>query len=229
MNGVLIDDMAYHREAYLEFAKRYGKTFTVKEFDDLFTGRKNSEILTYLFGRELSPDELARLEDEKESLYRDRYREKRQLLPGLLDLLEALRETGVPCAVATSAPRANADFILDGLNIRKFFARVVDAGMVKNGKPDPEIYLQAAKAVNTAPSHCVVFEDAIGGVLAGRRAGAKVVGITTTQPPEKLSNAHRIIPDFRDITVENLRELIAEKDVPFSDGNELDLPSEAAR
>jgi HAD superfamily hydrolase (TIGR01509 family) len=129
-------------------------------------------------------------------------------LPGLLDLLKGLRKRGVRTAVATSAPKSNVDFLLDGLGFRDCFDLVIDAAGVRKGKPDPEIYLKSARELGCEPAACVVFEDALAGIEAGRRAGMKVVGVATTLPEVRLSQTDLVIKDFTGITVPQLFKLV---------------------
>jgi HAD superfamily hydrolase (TIGR01509 family) len=129
-------------------------------------------------------------------------------LPGLIDFLRELKSAGMRAVVATSAPRSNTDFLLDGLKIRPLFDAVIHAGHVTRGKPEPEIYLTAASRVGCRPDACVVFEDAMAGIEAGRRAAMTVIGVATTFAPEKLAGARLVIKDFREINVARLNELL---------------------
>jgi beta-phosphoglucomutase len=118
-----------------------------------------------------------------------------------------LKREGVQAAVGTSAPKANMDFILDKLHIRPYFDALLHSADVKFGKPNPEIYLNAAARLGVDPSVCIVFEDSLPGVEAGLNAGMKVVGITTTHTPEELAGAHLVIDDFEGLTVQQLEKL----------------------
>jgi len=103
--------------------------------------------------------------------------------------------------VATSAPQANVDFILNGLNLKNAFDQVVNASHVKNSKPDPEIYLKTAEQLAIPVSHCIVFEDAIAGIQSGNAAGMQVIAITTSYPAVILAehNPAAIIASFTDL------------------------------
>ena len=108
----------------------------------------------------------------------------------------------MPCAVATSATRVDTDLLLNRLGLLERFAAVVTAEDVRRGKPDPEVYLLAARAIRIEPSDCLVFEDAIVGVQAARRAGMRVIGVTTAQSETELRAAgvERVVADFEGVT-----------------------------
>ena len=113
----------------------------------------------------------------------------------------------VPVVLATSAPRGNIDFVLDGLRLRPRFTDVVTAADVQRGKPDPEIYLLAAQRVGAAPARSIVVEDSLAGVASGLAAGCRVVGLTTTHAAEELVGCALTAPDFRDIGLASLGAL----------------------
>ena len=104
----------------------------------------------------------------------------------------------------------NVDFVLDKCNIARHFSAIVAGDEVTNCKPHPEIYLTAAAKLGLKPSECVVFEDAEAGIEAAHRAGIKVIALATTFDREFLAqtDADFIVDDFRDVTIEMLRELL---------------------
>jgi beta-phosphoglucomutase-like phosphatase (HAD superfamily) len=105
-------------------------------------------------------------------------------------------------AVATAAPNANVEFILDGLDIRKYFQAVTTAADIANGKPDPEIFLASAEKLGVRAENCIVFEDAINGFEAAKRAKMVAIGITTVNSAEellKLDSVSEAHADFSDL------------------------------
>ena len=206
MDGVISDNMGYHTRAWELFIRKHAPHLGIGDVTPHY-GKTNADLMSFVFGRPLTPEEVERYGEEKESLYRGLYAGNMTPLPGLLDLLKGLRKQGVRTAVATSAPKSNVDFLLDGLEIRECFDLVIDAAGIKKGKPNPEIYLKSAHELGCRPSSCVVFEDALAGIEAGRRAGMKVVGVATTLPEGRLSQADLVIKDFTEITVPQLIKL----------------------
>ncbi|MGZ3457041.1 MAG: HAD family hydrolase, partial [Archangium sp.] len=130
--------------------------------------------------------------------YRELYAPHLTPLRGARELLARLRGHGWRLAVASAAPHANRAFVLDGLALRPFFSQVVGAEDVKRGKPAPDVFLAAARALEVDPAACVVFEDAVNGVRAARAAGMFAVGVTTLTPAAVLreAGAHRVLGDF---------------------------------
>lgn len=210
MDGVLIDNTDFHINAWLRFAQQHGVPLTKDQYLENINGRVSADAMAYVFGRTILPGELIVLTEEKEAIYRELYRPHLQPAPGLLTFLDALKAENVRLAMGTSAPESNVRFTLDGLNLRPYFDAVVDASMIHRGKPNPEIYLTAAKRVGVEPARCVVFEDALAGIEAGLRAGMAVVSVATTHTREELANtgAALIIDDFRGLTVEKIKKLL---------------------
>jgi beta-phosphoglucomutase len=207
MDGVIADNMSYHTKAWELFIRKYAPRLEIDDVTPHY-GKTNADLMGYVFDRTLTPAEVEEYGEEKERLYRELYAAHMAPLPGLIEFLGELKAKGLRAIVATSAPKSNVDFLLDGLKIRPLFDVVVDAGHVSRGKPDPEIFLQAASRTGCRPEDCVVFEDAAAGVEAGRRARMTVIGVATTLPPGGLLGTALVIKDFREISVALLTEIL---------------------
>lgn len=210
MDGVLVDNTNFHINAWLQFSQRHGRPITKDQYLENINGRVSADAMAYVFGRTVSDNELVTLTEEKEGIYREIYGPHLQPAPGLLPFLDALRASNVRLAVGTSAPVSNVLFTLDGLPLRPYFDAIVDASMIRRGKPDPEIYLIAAERVGIDPARCVVFEDAFAGIEAGLRAGMAVVALATTHTRDELTGtgAALIVADFTGLTVDAVRALV---------------------
>ena len=138
MDGVIVDNGEFHYLAWKKFCDSYQISFSKEKFRKTFFGRVNEQVLPILFNCDLSKDEIQTLGDEKEKIYRDIYKPELRPVKGLVMFLEDLKKNDIPIAVATSASPENVDFVLNGLNIRHYFATIVDDSMVPKGKPDPE-------------------------------------------------------------------------------------------
>ena len=212
MDGVIVDTNPAHKKAILQFCEKYNKKLSDDEMKKYIWGRTNKEWLKHLFGEDLSDAQLSMYADEKESLFRNIYEPDIKLLDGLHDFLEMLETNNIAKAIGTSAPRANVDFVFKHTGIEKYFDTVLDERDVTIGKPNPEIYLKAAKALGFAPEDCIVLEDSFAGVEAGKRAGSKVIGITTTHSDEELieKGANLTVLDFKTLSLNDLTNLFTQ-------------------
>jgi sugar-phosphatase len=112
---------------------------------------------------------------------------------------EALTE-GIPCAVVSSASRANILLALESIGLSGAFSVIIDHDRVERGKPAPDAYLAGATALGVTGDHSVVFEDTPVGIAAGRAAGARCVGVASLGKPDRLADADVVIDDFRGLT-----------------------------
>jgi beta-phosphoglucomutase len=195
MDGVIIDSNPFHKISLRQFCKKYGHDLGEEQLRERIYGRTNRDWLTNVFGH-LDDDQLKRYADEKEALFRELYQHDIKPVDGLLAFLEKLDDQKFVRAIATSAPRANVDFTLSKTKTEKYFKTILDESYVTKGKPDPEIYLKTATALDFKPSHCIVFEDSLSGVKSAKAAGCKVIGITTTHTRQELHETDMIIDNF---------------------------------
>src|SRR5439155_260468 len=151
-----------------------------------------------LIGRPLSWAEAMRLADRKRDHYVRLARQGLPTVPGVTAFLDEVAAAGIPCAVATSASRFDVDRLLGRLGLRERFDAVVTAEDVRRGKPDPEVYLLAARGIGVPPRECLVFEDSVVGIQAARQAGMRVIGVATAHTPDELgvAGAASVIDDF---------------------------------
>jgi len=206
MDGVLIDSGPAHYHAWSALAAEYGSSISPEEFRQTF-GMRNEEMISHLFGK-LPAGRAAEMTLRKESCFREEVRSGRvPTQPGALELLSSLAAAGIPQAVATSAPPLNAELVLDALELRAFIQAMVTSVDVRLGKPDPEIFVLASRALGMAPGRCVVLEDAVVGVAAAKAAGAKCVGLVGSNTAAQLSAADQVIGSLRDLSPARLEAL----------------------
>lgn len=208
MDGVLVDNFAWHLLAWETFCKRHRKQISADEFRDHVFGGNNPDHLRYIFGNDISPELIEQYSIEKEIIYRGLYSGQVNPVKGLVAFLQELKKNKVPMAIATSAERTNVDFVLEAIGCAGLFDAIADASMISKGKPDPEVFLKAAALCNAKPEECVIFEDSLKGIEAGLRARMKVVGVATTHYYAELTEAHCVISDFSEISLNDLRLLL---------------------
>ncbi len=200
MDGVLLDNVAHHLEAWRRIGLENGKELTDQEIRATF-GQRNQEMLQALIQADLSDEAAQRLADRKESLYREVVAGdlERAMVPGLRHFLLEIRRRGAKTAVATSGPIQNVTLVTEGLGIESQFDAFVTSADVQRGKPHPDVFLVAAQRLRLPPQRCVVFEDSTSGVQAALRAGCFCVAVATTHSETELRslNPHCIVSDFR--------------------------------
>jgi beta-phosphoglucomutase len=197
LDGVIVDSNRVHSECWRKYLRRCGRE-KPEDFDLRMFGRRNDDIVRDVFGHDLEEAEVFRHGAEKEMLYREVMGPVLQehLVPGVASFLERHRHT--PMAVATNGEPANADFVLDGSGLRRYFRVVVDGHQVERPKPDPEIYARAAGLLGVPPANCVIFEDSVAGAEAARAAGARVVAVNAAHPASGFPRVELSIRDFLD-------------------------------
>ena len=134
-----------------------------------------------------------------------------RILPGVQSLLQSLNGAGIPCAVGSSTHRENIDVISALTGLGSFFRAVVTGEDVSQGKPDPEVFLKAAERLGVLPAQSVVFEDALVGVEAAKRAGMTVIAVATTHPLEALQNADLAVASLEEIDLGRLTVLLSRR------------------
>jgi beta-phosphoglucomutase len=201
MDGVLVDSGELHYQSWLETLTTQSIPFDREKFRSTF-GMNNNGILTILLGKPPEADFLEMVSDRKEGLFRELIHGRLQLLPGVLGWLEQIHERGTLQAVASSAPQANIQATMDELNIRQYFSALISAYSMP-GKPDPAVFIEAARQLGVEPEQCVVVEDAVAGIAAARRAGMKCIAVCTTHPRSALSAADIVVESLEELTLED--------------------------
>lgn len=173
LDGVIVSTDEYHFRAWSRIAEQEGIAFDRRKNDSL-RGVSRMESLALLLGERAalySEEQKQRLAAQKNEYYR-KLLEKltpQDILPGIVPLLESLKEAGIKCAIGSSSK--NADNILKRIGLLDSFDAVVTGNDIQRSKPDPQVYLLAAERLEADPPACLVVEDAAAGVDAGRAAG----------------------------------------------------------
>lgn len=176
LDGTLIDSEELHWLAWRDTMSVEGVSLTRDEFLSTF-GQRNDSILPRWLPT-ASPERRIHVGDTKEKAYRHLVRSTGiSPLPGAAEWVRRLSEEGWRQAVASSAPRANIEVVLEVLGLASYFGATVSAEDVTHGKPAPDVFLAAAKQLDVPPPNCIVVEDAAAGVEAARRAGMRSIGV----------------------------------------------------
>ncbi|TDC71383.1 HAD family hydrolase [Actinomadura sp. GC306] len=186
VDGTLVDSTPLVERAAREWAGEYG--IDPDEFLSDAHGRRTADRVADFLPPERVGEAAARL-DALEATGTDGI----TALPGAVELLAGMN--GLPCAFVTSMGRSQLELRTEAAGV-PLPPVVVTADDVRNGKPDPSGYLQAAGHLGVDPARCVVIEDAPAGIAAGRASGATVLAVLTSHPPESLTAAHHTVDDL---------------------------------
>ena len=204
LDGTLVDNMMVHHRAWQRKLSELGLDYTLDRVKAEIHG-VNTEILAGLFGDRYTPEERVAISRDKEAAYREIFTPELQAktVGGALEFIKAAFAADVPMAVGTAGPEENAFFVIDGLGIRSMFGHVVHSGMVSKGKPDPEVFQQAADGIGVKLKDCLIFEDSVTGARAANNAGCPVVVLTTTHERDEFADlaVAAFREDFRGLSV----------------------------
>jgi beta-phosphoglucomutase len=177
MDGTLVDSEEFHWLSWRDTMATEGVPITRDQFVRTF-GQRNDSILPHWLGAGAAAERIQRVGDAKEVEYRRLVRQSGlSPLPGAAEWVRRLHQEKWRQAVASSAPRANLDVVLEVIGLAGYFQAIVSAEDVTRGKPDPQVFLSAAARLGALPSECIVVEDAVAGVEAARRAGMRSIGV----------------------------------------------------
>jgi beta-phosphoglucomutase len=206
LNGTMIDDMDFHIKAWHGILTGLGATLSMERMKEECYG-KNDELLERIFPSRFSMEEKTKMSYDKETAYQTAFKPLLKLLDGLDVFLARASNENVKMAIGSAAILYNIDFVLDGLDIRKYFPVIVAAENVAMSKPDPETYIKCADQLGVAYSDCIVFEDAPKGVEAAQNAGMQCVVLTTMHTKEEFGKYNNIICFVKDYTDPQLNVL----------------------
>ena len=209
LDGVVVDSNGPHVASWKEVARRHG--FECSDPEHIGKcGLRTVAVIRDLLRWPVCAEEAICLGLEKEEIYRDGIRHHGiQPIAGVREFIVAARQMGIPCAVGSSAPRANVDLCLGALGLDGVFQATVSGEDVARGKPAPDIFLLAASRIGSRPENCVVFEDAPAGIAAAHDAGMRVVALLTSHRRTEVDSADAIAVDFRSLRPDSLSLLFS--------------------
>jgi beta-phosphoglucomutase-like phosphatase (HAD superfamily) len=197
MDGTMVDSMPFHAKSWGEFTRRHGIAMGVDEVLRRTTGRNGVECMHELFGRRLADDEALQLVAEKEGIYRELFAPVFAEVRGFRAFARQAAQRGLKVAVGTAGDRHNIEFVMTRLQMAPPPLAVVGGDEGLPGKPQPAIFLEAARRIGAPAASCIVFEDAPLGIEAARRAGMRAVAVCTSHSAAELAGAH-VVAQVRD-------------------------------
>lgn len=205
MDGVLVDTGELHYQAWAETLAEIGMPLDREAFRGTF-GMNNRETLTLWLGRAPEPELLARIGNRKEERFRQAAHGRVETLPGVRPWLQRFQAEGFRQAVASSAPPANIEVLVDELGLRPYFSALVSAADLPS-KPNPAVFLEAARRLDLPAERCIIIEDSLPGIEAARRANMKCLAVATTNPPQALKAANLVVERLNALTPDLFHQL----------------------
>ncbi|MCG1013122.1 HAD family phosphatase [Tepidanaerobacter sp. GT38] len=209
MDGVIIDSEPLHMQLERELLEEYGGTIT-REEHEAFVGTTDYKIWSTFkerFHLEPSVDELIKIKRQRfmENLH------KVKLVDNFYEFMLTVYNEKYLLALASSNSRKIIDKVMDIFDLSKYIKVAISAEDVSKGKPNPEIFLKAAKELNVTPDNCLVIEDAFNGVQAAKAAGMKCVGYKNPNSGNQdLSDADLVVESFRQLSSDIIKGLLGE-------------------
>ncbi len=206
LDGVLVDTAKYHFIAWRNLANKLGVEFSEHDNEQL-KGLSRDASLDYILTKgniEATFEEREKWKEEKNKEYLALVLEMNEdeTLPNAKELLQELKDNNIRIALGSASK--NAELILDRVNIKHYFDAIIDGTKTSRSKPDPEVFLLGAKAINCEPHECIVFEDALNGVKAAKAGGFYAIGIGE---PEVLIEADQVYASLASINFKMLELL----------------------
>jgi beta-phosphoglucomutase family hydrolase len=207
LDGVLANTASFHLSAWQETFQKRGVKFTEEDFRRSF-GQRNDTIIRNTLGEQTTQGEIEAIAEEKEATFRRMIGQKIKPIPGAVELVYSLRRQGIKLAIASSTPIENIRLITSSLGVANCFQAIVTGHDVTEGKPSPQVFLEAAQRLGAEPENCIVIEDAVAGVTAAKRAGMHCVAVTSSHSRESLKQADLIVKTLEEISIKDLEELV---------------------
>ncbi len=207
LDGVLVDTAKYHFRSWQRIADSLDFTLDT-EVEEQLKGISRMDSLNIVLkegGLTRTDEEKFKLTEKKNNWYLESLRDLDDsvVLSGVPAFLENIKSLDVPMAVGSAS--RNATLILERLGMTHYFRSIVDGNMVMKTKPDPEVFINAARNLQIKESNCIIFEDSQKGIKAANTGGFRVIGIGS---PEKLTEAEAVIPGFENQNYESILALL---------------------
>lgn len=204
LDGTLVDSMWMWNSIDREYLDR----FQIELPDDLqkeIEGMSFSETAIYFKKRFDLPDSLDKIKNDWNQMAWDKYANEVPLKEGVLPFLEYLKEHNIPAGIATSNSRELVNLITEKLEIEEFFTSIRTSCEVAAGKPSPDIFLLVADDLGVEPSHCLVFEDLLLGIMAGKNANMRVCAVQDEYSENEQNEKKKLADYYVDSMVEVMK------------------------
>ena len=211
MDGVLVDNTPYQARAFQLLFRDLGLTTNARQLLRRLNGMPATDILKTVFRNPVPDKQLKEYAAQREFLYRTLYWTKRCEMPGLRAFMEAARAAGFRTGLGTGSAPETIGYIIDHLDLRRYFDVVVGKDDVTKGKPHADTFAAVAAKLGAKPENCIVFEDAVLGEQAAYKAGMRVVAVASSLKVKDFQAPLTVIKDFTGFTPARLLELLTQQ------------------
>tara|TARA_B100002019_G_scaffold219193_1_gene191819 strand:- start:48 stop:689 length:642 start_codon:yes stop_codon:yes gene_type:complete len=188
MDGTIVDSLPYHHEAWRIFFEE-NKIEDFSEKLKKYKGGGTLDLMKAVYGDIYSLEELKKMSDDKEVIFREIYKGNIFPIYGFIEFLEELKSKNILVGLASNAIKLNVDLTLMELGIYDQFNSIISGDEVNYGKPNPEMFNKTVNNFNINKANCLIFEDSLEGVQAANNADIKVIGVTSSNSSDILKNA----------------------------------------
>ncbi len=200
MDGTIVDSLPYHHEAWRIFFEE-NKVEDFSEKLKKYKGGGTLDLMKAVYGNIYTVDELKKMSDDKEIIFRKIYKGNIKPIKGFLEFIFELKSKDILIGLASNAIRKNVTLTLNELGVYDLFDNIICGDEVSFGKPNPEMFDKTIIGFNLKKDDCIIFEDSIEGVEGAVNAGINVIGVTSSNSSDILNKAGCIasINNFIDI------------------------------
>lgn len=215
-DGVITDSEILHLRAFNRVLAQYGIEITTKDYYKEYLGLTDVDCFKLLIHKGLLEAEQQQIEDlvkQKNLIFEEMAKTEGQIIKGVRDFLQMLKENNVPMAICSGAVRAEIELILEQARLRPFFEVIVSTEQVRKGKPHPEGFLLTLQELNSnvtdpiLPNQCIAIEDSHWGLEAAKAAGMHTIAVTNSYDAEQLKMAERIVTQLNELSISDLQQL----------------------
>jgi beta-phosphoglucomutase family hydrolase len=204
MDGTVVDTTELEYKAWSRMMREQGVEFTHEEYIKVL-GAKGSEIVKKHL--DWDEDAIQEILQNKEKYFKELVAQHGlELIPGVEKVLQDIQQIPLKMALATGASRKKLEFVLEQLPIGQYFDAMITADDTQTGKPDPEVFLNAAKKLGVPPDSCIVMEDARNGAQAAKKGHMICIAITTTRGKDQLPEADLVVNRYEELDIRDFVE-----------------------
>lgn len=217
-DGVITDSEVLHLRAFNQSLVPYNIEISTKDYYTNYLGFCDFDCYKALVDNKLlkiDEQQIGEIISRKSKIFEELTKTEGRTIEGVQDFLQMLKQNNIPMAICSGSLLVEIEVMLEESRLRHFFAEIVSAEQVKNGKPHPEGFLLALQKLNKnyhppiAANECIVIEDSNWGLQAGKAAGMHTIAVTNSYDAEQLTISEKIVARLNELTIDDLQQLCA--------------------